>query len=128
MSAPELTIAKGIAAGRVAYGLACMAAPKAVTGPAGQRAEGPMTWMTRAFGVRDLVLGAGTFLALQADPDEAVRWVEVSAAADALDLANAAVFHRELDRAGVIGVFALAVPATLGGWWAARRLRTAERR
>ena len=125
MAAPELTVAKGIAVGRMAYGLACMAAPKAVTGPAGRRAEGPMTWMTRAFGVRDLVLGTGTLLALQADPAEAVRWVEVSAAADALDLANAAVFRRELDRAGVIGVFALAVPATVGGLWAARRLRSA---
>lgn len=123
--AAELTIAKGIAVGRMAYGAACMAAPKAVTGPAGQRAEGPMTWMIRAFGVRDLVLGTGTFLALRADAAEAVRWVEVSAAADALDLANAALFRRELDRTGVLGVFALAVPATVGGWWAARRLRAA---
>ena len=57
MASNALLVAKGIAAGRVAYGVACMVAPKVVTGPAGRRAEGPMTWMTRAFGVRDLVLG-----------------------------------------------------------------------
>ena len=125
MASTEERIAKGIAAGRVAYGLACMAIPRTVMGPAAQRAEGPMVWMGRAFGVRDLILGSGTYLALQRDPASAIPWVEFSAAADALDLANAVVFHKELDRAGVIGVFALAVPATLGGIWAARQLRTA---
>ena len=119
----EQLIAKGIAAGRMAYGLACMAVPRTVMGPAGQRAEGPMVWMGRAFGVRDLVLGAGTFVALQRDPDAAVRWVQLSAAADALDVANAVVFRHELDATGRTGVLALAVPATLGGLWAARRLR-----
>jgi len=81
--------------------------------------------MARAFGVRDLVLGSGTFLALQHDPDAALRWVELSAAADALDVANAVVFRKELDTTGRLGVLALAVPATLGGVWAARRLRAA---
>jgi hypothetical protein len=119
----EQLIAKGIAAGRVAYGLACMTVPRTVMGPAGQRAEGQMIWLGRAFGVRDVVLGAGTLLALQRDPAGAVPWVEVSAAADALDVANAAIFHRELDATGRAGVLALAVPATLGGIWAARRLR-----
>lgn len=122
MAATEELVAKGIAAGRVAYGLACMTLPRTVTGPAGARAEGPLTWMTRAFGVRDVILGAGTLLALQGERDAAVRWVELSAAADALDVVNAAVFHKELDRTGVAGVLALAVPATAGGWWAARRL------
>lgn len=121
----EQVIAKGIAVGRIAYGLACMAAPRAVLGPAGKTAEGPMVWMARAFGVRDLVLGGGTLAALQRDPAAAVPWVEFSAAADALDVANAVVFHKELDSTGRTGVLALAVPATLGGVWAARRLRAA---
>lgn len=125
MAATEELIAKGIAVGRIAYGVACMTIPRTVMGPAGQRAEGQMTWMSRAFGVRDLVLGTGTFLALQQDPAAAVRWVELSAAADALDVANAVVFHKELDRTGRIGVLTLAVPATLGGLWAARKLRPA---
>lgn len=125
MAPTEQLIAKGIAAGRVAYGLACMAVPRTVMGPAGARAEGQMVWMARAFGVRDVVLGTGTYLALQRDPVAAVPWVEISAAADALDVANAAVFHKELDTIGIAGVLTLAVPATLGGAWAARRLRAA---
>lgn len=119
------TVARLIAGGRVLYGLGCMAAPRTMVGPAGARAEGQLVWMARAFGVRDLVLGTGTLLALAESDEQGARWVELSAAADALDLANAAVFRRELDRTGTVGVLALAVPATLGGWWASRRLRAA---
>lgn len=125
MATTEDVVATGIAAGRVAYGLACMTVPRTVMGPAGKRAEGQMAWMARAFGVRDVILGSGTLLALKHDRGAAIRWVELSAAADALDVANAAVFHKELDRTGIIGVLALAVPATLGGAWAARKLRAA---
>ena len=125
MAEPEMLIAKGIAAGRVAYGVACMAVPRTVLGPAGQRAEGPLVWMMRAFGVRDLVLGAGTFRALSQGPEAGAPWVEVSAAADAIDVVNGVAFRNELDRNGRLGVLALAVPATLGGVWAARRLRSA---
>lgn len=124
MTSSATFVAKGIAVGRMLYGLGCMVAPRQLMGPAGARAEGQMIWMGRAFGVRDLVLGTGTLLALNDDPEAAVRWVEVSAAADALDVANAVVFKRELDRTGTIGVLALAVPATLGGIWAARQLRS----
>ena len=117
------TLARGIAAGRVLYGAGCMVAPRVLMGPAGRRAEGQMVWMARAFGVRDVVLGAGTLLALDRDGDAAVRWVELSAAADALDVANAVAFGRELERTGVVATLALAVPATVGGWIAARDLR-----
>lgn len=118
-------VGKGIAAGRVLYGLGCMTAPRTFVGPAGRRAEGQMIWMARAFGVRDVVLGAGTFLALGEGGRAATRWVEVSAAADGLDLVNAVLFRKELDTQGVAATVALALPATLGGLWAARRLRAA---
>ena len=85
-----------------------------------------MRWMVRAFGVRDLVLGAATLRALQGDATHAAAWVEAGAAADALDLANAVAFHQELDRTGVAGVLGLALPATVGGLWAAARLRAAR--
>ncbi|MFN8017199.1 MAG: hypothetical protein U0P45_03655 [Acidimicrobiales bacterium] len=127
MATTEVRIAQLIAAGRVLYGAACMAAPRTVMGPAGARAEGQMVWLGRAFGVRDLVLGGGTLVALAGDQEAASRWVAASAAADALDLANAALFRKELDRTGVAGVLALAVPATLGGAWAASRMRAAQR-
>lgn len=116
-------VAKGIAAGRMLYGAGCMVAPRTVMGPAGKRAEGQMVWLTRAFGVRDLVLGAGTFLALQARGPLAVPWVEVSAAADSLDAANAIVFRKELDSPGFGITLAVAVPASVAGWWSARQLR-----
>jgi hypothetical protein len=126
MASTEHLIAQGIAAGRVAYGLACMTIPRTVLGPAGKRAEGQLAWMARAFGVRDVILGTGTLVALRGDRAAAVRWVEMSAAADALDVANAAIFHKELDTTGVVGVLTLAVPATAGGWWAARKLAAAS--
>ena len=117
-------VAKAIAAGRVLYGLGCLFAPKTFVGPAGKRAEGQLVWLVRAFGVRDLVLGAGTLAALGADDEAAaIRWVEVGAAADSLDVANALAFHKELDRTGVAATLALAVPASVGGWLAARGLR-----
>lgn len=125
MAQADVVVAKGIAAGRVLYGLGCIAAPRVVMGPAGARAEGQMVWMARAFGVRDLVLGTGTYLALDARGADAVRWVELSALADTLDVVNAVAFRKELDRTGRIGVLALAVPAAVGGWFAGRRLRAA---
>ena len=123
MGQTEVNVAKAIAAGRVLYGVGCMVAPRKLMGPAAARAEGPMVWMGRTFGVRDLVLGGGTWMALSDGGPAAVRWVEVSAVADALDLVNSVVFARELDKAGRMGVLALALPATLGGVWAARKLR-----
>jgi len=123
MARTEDVIAKGIAAGRVLYGVGCMFAPRTILGPAGKRAEGQMVWMARAFGVRDIVLGAGTLIALNEDQAAGTRWVELSAVADSIDIANAVAFRSELDRTGVGATLALAVPAALGGWWSARKLR-----
>lgn len=116
------TVAQLVAAGRIAYGALCMLAPRTAVGPAGKRAEPPMVWLGRAFGVRDVVLGAGTLAAISAGADPA-RWTAVSACADGLDIANAVVHHKELGAGGVVGTLALAVPATVAGVWAARGLR-----
>lgn len=122
----EQFIAKGIAVGRVAYGVACIAAPRLMLGPSGGEADGSSVMMARFFGVRDVVLGGGTFRALQTDPAAAVSWVEWSAAADALDVAAGAAFRKDLDQAGRLGIVGIALPAALGGAWAARRLRAAR--
>ena len=125
MDEQTVRVARTIAVGRVAYGAACMSVPRLAMGPGAKNAEGPMIWMGRAFGVRDVILGAGALLALRGDRSAATRWVEMGAAADGLDLANAVVLRKELGGAGLAGVIALAVPATLGGLWAARRMRAA---
>jgi hypothetical protein len=125
MASSEAFVAKGIAAGRLVYGLGCMLAPRQMMGPAGARAEGQMIWLARAFGVRDFVLGGATLKALADGDDAAIRWVEVGAAADSLDIANAAVFRKELDKLGISATLGLAVPAAIGGWYAARKLRAA---
>jgi hypothetical protein len=116
-------VARTVAIGRVAYGAACMSVPRLALGPDAKDAPDSLIWMGRAFGVRDVILGAGALLALADDQRAATRWVEMGAAADGLDLANAVVFRRELGGVGLAGVTALAVPATLAGLWAARRLR-----
>lgn len=120
-------VARSIAAGRVLYGVACMAAPKVMLGPGGFRTEGPAVWMVRAFGVRDVVLGSGTLMAL-AEPSvaNARRWVGLSAAADGADVANALLFRKDLDRTGMIGALAIAVPAATAGAWAVNGLYADE--
>lgn len=123
MNLTPLTAARLIALGRVAYGAACMTVPRAAMGPGVRDAEGPMIWMGRAFGVRDVVIGAGTLVALTGDRRAGTRWVEAGVAADGLDILNAVLFRKELGTAGLAGVAALAVPATVGGIWAARGLR-----
>ena len=122
---PAELVAKGIAAGRVAFGVACLLAPRAVLGPSGRTADGPMVYMARLFGVRDIVLGAGTLSALQGNGPNRVQWVRFSAMADTLDLVAAATFRNELDRAGRRGVFALALPAAVGGWWSGAQMERA---
>lgn len=125
MTALPVRVARTVALGRVLYGAACMSIPRLAMGPAAKDADGSLVWMGRAFGVRDVILGTGALLSLADDPRAATRWVEMGAAADALDIANAVVFRKELGAVGIAGVAALAVPATLGGIWAAREMRRA---
>src|SRR3954454_18445310 len=99
-----------------------MGAPKKMMGPGAKDAEGVLVWMVRTFGVRDVVLGAGTLKAVSDGGPAARLWVQVSAAADTLDVGNALVFRSELDRMSKAASLGLAVPAALGGWWASTRL------
>jgi len=48
------------------------------------------------------------------------------AAADARDVAAGAASRGDGDQAGRLGVVGIALPAALGGAWAARRLRAAR--
>lgn len=115
------SIARAIAAGRVAFGAACLLAPRLVARDASPGASGQLVWMLRAFGIRDIVLGTGALQSL-ADGDGAERWVTLGAVADTADSVAALVFHRELGRGGLAATLGIAVPAAGGGWYAAKGL------
>jgi hypothetical protein len=121
----DRTTARGVAAGRVAFGLLMLVAPRVLTRRSGNRQDPPVpyVWWLRAFGIRDAVLGAGTLMALSDDDDPAAaRWVRVGAAADTLDAVTAIVYGRDLDRRGRLGTLALAVPGSILGWKSAAAL------
>jgi hypothetical protein len=111
-------IASGIAAGRLGFGAFCMAMPRLVLGSGGSEASGTAVWMVRAFGTRDMTLGAGTLMAL-AEGGEAKRWVMAGAAADTVDAITAVAFRKELGPPVMLATLALAVPAAVLGWKAA---------
>src|SRR3954453_1370473 len=91
----DLLIARLIAAGRLLFGLACLAAPRQILGKWGKDASAPVLWWIRAFGSRDTVLGAGALVSLnRAEPDS--TWVKAGAVADTIDAVTAIAFRDEL--------------------------------
>lgn len=118
----DLLIARLVAAGRVLFGALCLGVPKMIVGPHGKDAPGPLLWMIRAFGIRDMVLGGGALVSLNDDhPD--TRWVEFGALADTADAVTAVVFRDELGPTFTVATLSLAAPASLLGWKAAFGLR-----
>lgn len=114
-------LARSIAAGRVVFGAVMLLVPNAVLGRMSSERPGPLVWMARAFGIRDIVLGLGALQSLsQPDPDPA--WVRMGAIADSSDAVAALVWHRELGTAGTLSTLSLAVPAAAGGWAATTAL------
>lgn len=109
------TLAKLIGAGRVAFGLGCLVAPRLMTRTSPINGDGPLVWMVRIFGVRDLVLGAGALQSLSSsNPD--LSWVRMGAIADSLDVVTALVFRNELGPTSLATTLAVAGPAAAGGW------------
>ena len=117
----DVTIARSIAWGRIGFGLLMLLAPNSVLARTATERPGPLVWMARAFGIRDLVLGAGAVVALsQPEPD--ASWVKMGALADSCDAVAAVVWRDELGPAGMASTLALALPAAAGGWKSARAL------
>lgn len=122
----DRTIARNIAGGRVLFGLFMIFLPKVLArfSGDGQAPPQPYVWWLRAFGIRDLVLGAGAFQALGGkDDDAAARWVQMGAVADSLDVVTAVGFRGDMDQRGRISTLAIAAPAAALGWksWAGLR-------
>ena len=118
----DRTIARSIALGRIVFGLIMLFVPHAVLARTSEVRPGPLVWMARAFGIRDVVLGVGAVLELT-EEDPKGQWVALGAAADTCDAVAAVTWRDELGPAGVASTLALAVPAAAGGWWSAISLR-----
>lgn len=112
--ADRITI--GVAAGRIAFGLALIAAPRAVgtswLGPAG---EHPATQAAlRGLGIRDLGLAAGA--AWAASSGGAVRpWLIATVAGDLVDVGATLAAGDAVPRRGRDGTLALAGASALAG-------------
>ena len=81
-----VTVARLFAAGRVAAGAAILLRPEALARAlqVDTSTARHMSWLARMFGIRDLVLGAGTLLALTRG-GQPLPWLLASAASDAVD-------------------------------------------
>jgi len=116
-------LSAGNGAGRIAIGLGLMLAPERALEVLGFPDAGPgAAVISRIAGVRDIVLGMNTILAL----DDPVRLRAASLANAGADAGDALTFTLALggesDSAAKRGI-AAAAPAALASIWAARRLR-----
>ena len=122
----DRSVARSIALGRILFGLAMVLLPHRVLARAADVRPGPLVWMARAFGIRDVVLGVGAVLELTEEAPDG-RWVTMGAVADSCDTVAAVVWRHELGTAGVASTLALAVSAAAGGWWSSASLRRRAR-
>lgn len=115
------TLARSIALGRIVFGALMLLVPNTVLRRASEQRPGPLVWLARAFGIRDVVLGLGALRSL-AEPEPDPSWVRMGALADTSDAVAALVWRSELGASGTAATLALAVPAAAGGWSAAAGL------
>jgi hypothetical protein len=117
------SVARIIALGRVAFGVALMAVPdKSTSAWLGADAERPGTQVAvGSVGARDLALGLGGVAALSGGSG-ARPWLLAGALADLSDLAGTLKHRDALPATGVMGVSALAAGAAAAGLWAAAQV------
>lgn len=123
VDAPDVrgwSLASGL--GRVAFGIAMLAAPEWAVRTLGFKAVGPATVaVTRLAGGRDLVLGAVTLAALH-DRDRLRSATLANAAADAGDTLAFGIALGTAERVAGLRGFAASLPAAVAGVWTAWRL------
>jgi hypothetical protein len=116
--------ARAFAAGRVAFGLGLLFAPKLVaSGWVGEYAERPAVQaLARSIGVRDLVMG---LIALHTvdHPEIGPRWQATCAAVDTVDLLATVAARSDLPAAGVAGTALVAGGAAVGGFYLSHALK-----
>ncbi|MGD0084791.1 MAG: hypothetical protein ABSD78_16595 [Acidimicrobiales bacterium] len=110
-------VAIGLAATRIAIGVAAWVTPKLVVRPwvgdvVAEDAGGHV--LSRALGGRDVALGAGSLIALRhGGPTRG--WIEASALADAGDLLATVAAFKSLPRLTRWGIFGLTLGAVAAG-------------
>jgi hypothetical protein len=106
----------------MAIGLGLLAAPELSLRALGFSEVSPaVKTLARIAGVRDFVLGGVTLAALE-HPERLLSATVANAAADAGDTAAFALALRDGERDAGLRGLAAALPATVAGIWAARRL------
>jgi hypothetical protein len=107
-------LARGIALGRLGFGVALLGAPQRATGPwLGADASRPATAVAvRGLGARDLALGAGT---LACRNEDLRHWVAASLIGDLADLTATLAAGDALPRSGRLLVGGLAAGAAALG-------------
>ncbi|MEU9017334.1 hypothetical protein [Actinomadura sp. NPDC048394] len=97
---------RGLAAGRIALGVASIVAPHAMARASGVRPSPELGYMTRIFGARAIALGLGYLTARGA---ERSRWQRLALLVDALDTAHGAarLARGDLPRPTALGYTAL---------------------
>jgi hypothetical protein len=115
--------AVALARGRIAIGVAALAAPKlagrVMLGRSGSAAGASV--FARMLGGRDIALGLGVVIAL--DRGAPVRgWLEAGALADGVDLAAALLAREEIPRASLVNAIVLATAGAVTGIVLSRRL------
>lgn len=116
-------LAGAAALGRIALGLAALAAPvgisRAMFGGAG--AQSGMSLYARMLGGRDLALGLGALVALERG-SPARHWFEAAALADGVDFAGAVLARADVHPRTYPGLLAVTAGASLTHVWLSRRL------
>ncbi len=118
-----VTTARLVAAGRIGFGVALIAAPERFTSAwLGSDAGKPGTGVvTRGLGARDLGLGAGALFAAEAD---LIPWVAAAILADTADLLATLTAGDALPLSGRVLVSGLAASAVVLGAMSLAGLRS----
>jgi hypothetical protein len=102
----------------VGVGLSMVVAPRLVLRSGTRDISGSMLLLTRTIGIRDVVIGAGTLLALvTGTPADARRWVMAGTASDALDVVAGAKSAPWVGRRSAVLAAAIAAQMAAADVW-----------
>lgn len=111
-----VNVARALGLGRVAVGIAIMAAP-ARMGESWLGADGTTPGAQvalRGLGIRDVLIGMAQ-VHTAADPERGYRWARTASLGDAVDLAATLAASKHLPRSGVLSIGVVASGAAVSG-------------